>query len=84
MFVVAFAFKVLLKRGIPPKSTKLRDCKINAIIVNAKSNFSLIRFVSLVSLIFILYLTIHAPIAKTIHANIIVKITSKSNGSSKR
>ena len=41
MFVVAFAFKVELKSGIPPKSTRFSVCNIKAIIVNANNSFSL-------------------------------------------
>ena len=40
MFVVAFAFRVLLKSGIPPSKTRFRACNINAAIVNPTKIFS--------------------------------------------
>ena len=82
--VVAFDFKTLLNRGIPPINTKFRVCKASAIKTSMTSTFSDNKLVSLTSLTLILNFTIANPMIKTKQANSTVNITSKSRGSSNR
>ena len=82
MFVVAFDFKTLSKRGIPPINTIFKACNTKAIKTRITNVFSDIKLISFVLSTLILFLTIKNPPEKIIHAKIMIKNTLMLRGSS--